>query len=184
MEYEVLGWPSEGPTLRLDHRRFAYAGKFVMSNTGKAVVRDPNANGSDADDPDTALLGVVAFNEDRTDPDTVWLRYITTRKDRRGEGIGARLGAYTTQRVHNRGYERVVIAVNNPFAYHAMAKAGFGFTGERTGIAELVLEHPSDRERYQEGLADFRERDLAQSERAFIDANEHAEPPPIVELPE
>ena len=39
MEYVLLGWPPDGPTLRLDHRRFAYAGKFVMSTTGKAVVR-------------------------------------------------------------------------------------------------------------------------------------------------
>lgn len=177
MEYVVLGWPPEEPTLRLDHRQFAYAGKFVMSNTGKAVVRD-----SDADDSD--ILGVVAFNEDRTDPDAVWLRYITTRTDRRGEGIGARLAAYITARAHDRGYERVVIAVNNPFAYHALSKAGFGFTGERTGIAELVLEHPSDQTRYREGLTVFRERDLSEEEHAFIDAKEQEGPPPVADPPD
>ncbi|RRJ29039.1 GNAT family N-acetyltransferase [Halocatena pleomorpha] len=176
MEYEVLGWPSAGPTLRLDHREFAYAGKFVMSNTGKAIVRD-SAAGSD-------IVGAVAFNEDRTAPDTVWFRYITTRKERRGEGIGARLAAYTTARAHDRGYDRVVIAVNNPFAYHALSKAGFGFTGERTGIAELVLEHPSDRARYREGLAVFRERDLTEAEQAFLDAKADAGPPPVVTLPD
>ncbi|ERH03826.1 MAG: hypothetical protein J07HR59_00951, partial [Halorubrum sp. J07HR59] len=37
MEFTVLGWPPEAPTLRLDFRTFAYAGKFVMSTTGKAV---------------------------------------------------------------------------------------------------------------------------------------------------
>lgn len=179
MEYVVLGWPSEGPTLRLDHRQFAYAGKFVMSNTGKAVVRDPDADTSDA-----GILGAVAFNEDRTDPDTMWLRYITTRNDRRGEGIGARLAAYTTARIHAREYVRVVIAVNNPFAYHALSKAGFGYTGEQTGIAELVLEHPSDRTRYREGLAVFRERDLTEAERGFLDVKEHVGPPPVVEPPD
>ena len=40
MEVVVIGWPPNGPTLRLDYRRFSYAGKFVMSNTGKAVVRE------------------------------------------------------------------------------------------------------------------------------------------------
>ncbi|MUV90296.1 GNAT family N-acetyltransferase, partial [Halapricum sp. CBA1109] len=39
MEYALLGWADDGPTLRLDHERFAYAGKFVMSATGKAVAR-------------------------------------------------------------------------------------------------------------------------------------------------
>ncbi len=174
MEYEVLGWPSEGPTLRLDHRQFAYAGKFVMSNTGKVVVRDANAE----------ILGAIAFNEDRTDPDTVWIRYITVRKDRRGEGIGARLAAYTTARAHDYGYERIVIAVNNPFAYHALSKAGFGFTGERTGLAELVLEHPSDRTRYREGLTVFRDRDLSEAERSFLDVKENTGPPSVVKPPD
>ena len=82
MERLVLGWPSDGPTLRLDHRRFSYAGKFVMSNTGKAVVRDPGA--ATDREYDDAVLAAVAFNEDRTDPATMWLRYVTVRGDRRG----------------------------------------------------------------------------------------------------
>lgn len=170
MEYTVLGWPEDGPTLRLDYRRFSYAGKFVMSSTGKAVARE-----------DDTILAAVAFNEDRTDSDTLWLRYITTRQDHRGEEIGPRLAAFITDHAHERGYTRVTIAVNNPFAYQALHKAGFGFTGEQTGIAELVLEHPSDRARYHEGLDVFRERDLSEEEETFL-AN--AEIPSIIKSPE
>lgn len=169
MEYAVLGWPPDGPTLRLDHRRFGYAGKFVMSNTGKAVAREEDE-----------ILSVVAFNEDRTDSKTLWLRYITTRRDRRGEGIGTDLAAFITGRAHDRSYDRVTIAVNNLFAYHALFKAGFGFTGERTGIAELVLEHPSESLRYQEGLDIFGERDLSVNERTFLDKKEDEGPPIVI----
>ena len=85
----MLGWPPDGPTLRLDYRRFSYAGKFVMSNTGKAVVRDPGET-SDRE-YDDAVLAAVAFNDDRTDSSTLWLRYVTVRNDRRGEGLGPQL---------------------------------------------------------------------------------------------
>lgn len=170
MELELLGWPPDGPTLRLDHRRFSYAGKFVMSATGKAVARE-----------DGELVGAVAFNEDRTDPDALWLRYVTVRADRRGEGIGPRLLAFVRERAHDRGYERVRIAVNNPFAYEACYRAGFGYTGRRTGIAELVLERPGDRstERYQEGLDEFRGRDLSADEEAFLDRKRGDDPPEL-----
>ena len=40
MEFALLGWPEDGHSLRLDYREFAYAGKFVMTSTGKAVVGD------------------------------------------------------------------------------------------------------------------------------------------------
>jgi GNAT superfamily N-acetyltransferase len=168
MELELLGWPPDGPTLRLDHRRFSYAGKFVMSATGKAVVRE-----------DDELVGALAFNEDRTDPTTLWLRYVTVREDRRGEGVGPRLLAFVRDRARERGYERVRIAVNNPFAYEACYRANFGYTGRRTGIAELVLEHPGERsaERYREGLDEFRGRDLSPEEEAFLDARRDADPP-------
>lgn len=168
MELELLGWPPDGPTLRLDHRRFSYAGKFVMSATGKAVAREGGE-----------LVGAVAFNEDRTDPTTLWLRYVTVREDRRGGGIGPRLLAFARDRARERGYERVRIAVNNPFAYEACYRAGFGYTGRRTGIAELVLEHPDERstERYRAGLDEFRERDLSADEEAFLDRRRGADPP-------
>jgi predicted N-acetyltransferase YhbS len=203
MEYAVLGRAEEGPQLRLDYREFSYAGKFVMSNTGKAVVRDPDAESGEsvetgeATDPDPDLdrdwiaddriVAAVAFNEDRTDPATAWLRYVTVRRDRRGAGLGARLARFATARLRDREYERVKIAVNNPFAYHALYKAGFGYTGEQTGIAELVLARPGERspERYRTGLDAYREREnLESEERAFLSANVGSDPPDVVPVPE
>ncbi|WP_339104379.1 GNAT family N-acetyltransferase [Haloterrigena salinisoli] len=180
MEYDLLGWPSDGPKLRLDHERFSYAGKFVMTNTGKAVARTD----------DGELVAAVAFNEDRTDESTLWLRYVTVARDRRGEGIGPELLARVRDRALERGYERLRIAVNNPFAYEALYRSGFAYTAETTGIAELVLEHPSPvddaadpggepdaRERYQAGLEEFRERDLSDEEEEFLASREESEPP-------
>ncbi|WP_227355659.1 GNAT family N-acetyltransferase [Haladaptatus salinisoli] len=181
MEYAVLGWPEDEPTLRLDHERFSYAGKFVMSNTGKAVARVEvgEAESEDAEDADGGIIAAVAFNEDRTDEEMMWLRYVTVRAERRGEGIGPRLIRFATERIRARNYRRVKIAVNNPFAYQALYRAGFGFTGEETGIAELVLTYPGDRSRetYQAGLDVFRERDLSTDEEAFLAEREGEKPP-------
>ena len=180
METTLLGWPSDGPTLRLDHRRFSYAGKFVMSNTGKAVVREDDGESGGGE-----VIAAVAFNEDRTDAATLWLRYVTVRADRRGEGIGPRLLAFVRDRARERGYDRVRIAVNNPFAYEACYRVGFGYTGRRTGIAELVLEHPDpgdrSREVYQRGLDAFDERELSADEEAFLDQKRDADPPERLE---
>jgi GNAT superfamily N-acetyltransferase len=192
MEYAVLGWPDDGPTLRLDHREFAYAGKFVMSNTGKAVCREtaePSRNeraASAASRDGGELIGAVSFNADRTDDDAAWLRYVTVRRDRRGDGVGARLAAFAIRRLHDRGYRVVRIAVNNPFAYHALYKAGFGFIGDETGIAELVLAHPaSDDADYGAGLDRFRARDgLSDAEESFLAAKAGAGPPETVDVPE
>ncbi len=171
LAFEFLGWPDEGPTLRLDYRSFAYAGKFVMSSTGKAVARE-----------DGEVVAALAFNADRTDPSTCWLRYVTVREDRRGEGIGPRLIAFALSEVDER-YERVRIAVNNPFAYEALYKVGFGFIGNETGIAELVLARPPpdcrSADRYRDGLDRFRERELSDAEERFLAAREGASPPPV-----
>ena len=190
MEFVVCGWPEDGPTLRLDYRRFSYAGKFVMSQTGKAVARETDAAASTGDSEfDEWVVAAVAFNEDRTDPDTLWFRYITVRDDRRGEGIGARLAAFAAERAATRGYDRLRIAVNNPFAYEALHKAGFGYTGRETGIAELVLERPAGRptERsrtaYQAGLDVYRERDLSDGEQRFLTSRNDVEPPAVIEPP-
>ncbi len=168
MELELLGWPPDGPTLRLDWRRFSYAGKFVMSSTGKAVARE-----------DGDVVAALAFNEDRTDPDVLWFRYVTVREDRRGEGIGPRLLSFGLERARERDYDVVKIAVNNPFAYEACYHVGFRFTGETTGLAELVLSWPSeaDPDAYQAGLDRYRERDLSTEESAFLDRKSGAEPP-------
>jgi GNAT superfamily N-acetyltransferase len=167
---------------RLDHERFAYAGKFVVPGP-KTVALEPGAS---ADFPDPregyaeGVVAAVAASEDRTDPDALWLRYVTVRADRRGEGVGTRLAAWTTARAHERGYGTVTIAVNNLYSYEALSKAGFGFTGRETGLAELVLAHPSDRSRYEEGLAVLAERDLTDEERAFVAEKRDRGPPQVV----
>ncbi|WP_049901495.1 GNAT family N-acetyltransferase [Natrinema sp. J7-1] len=179
MKYELLAWPPDGPKLRLDHERFSYAGKFVMTNTGKAGGRTA----------DGRLVAAVAFNADRTDEDTLWLRYVTVDRERRGEGIGPRLCRLVRDRAVDRGYDRLRIAVNNPFAYEALYRTGFTYTGETTGIAELILEYPTpnsdtdvdadwtERERYQAGLEEYRARDLSADEEAFLESQRDSEPP-------
>ncbi|WP_242695535.1 GNAT family N-acetyltransferase [Halomontanus rarus] len=196
---ETLGWPPDGPTLRLDYRRFSYAGKFVMSNTGKAVVRAGESesleeetietDGTD-EDFETDILAAVAFNEDRTDPDALWLRYVTVRADRRGNGIGPRLVRHVRDRALERGYDRLRIAVNNPYAYEALSRVGFEYTGETTGIAELLLEYPGPaklrdddlgtrEERYRRGLEAFLEadRELTGEEVSFLESKLDRGPP-------
>ncbi len=180
---EIVGWPADGPTLALHHERFSYAGKFVMSNTGKAVARlesgsidlppdvptDASATGTPAYETD--VVAAVAFNEDRTDADTCWIRYVTVERDHRGQGIGPRLTAHVRDAARDRGYDRLRIAVNNPYAYDALWKAGFGFTGRTTGLAELVLEHPADDPAsYRRGLERFQtgDRSLSSEEVAFV----------------
>ncbi|RQG92574.1 GNAT family N-acetyltransferase [Natrarchaeobius chitinivorans] len=192
MECELLGWPPDGPKLRLDHERFSYAGKFVMTNTGKAVARDEGR-----------IVAAASFNEDRTDERTLWIRYVTVDRDRRGEGIGPLLLALVRDRGVERGYDRIRIAVNNPFAYEALYRTGFEYTGDTSGIAELVLEYPpsleasgdgeingddgtaetaceggpSTRERYQAGLEEFRDRDLSRPEAEFLASRRGDDPP-------
>lgn len=181
MDLVVLGWPPDGPTLRLDYQRFSYAGKFVMTNTGKAVVRDESQS-TDGEWNDE-VLAAAAFNEDRTDDGALWIRYVTVRDDRRGDGLGSRLCAFVAERAAERGYDRIRIAVNNPFAYEALYRAGFAYTGETTGIAELVLERPAeepaspDVDRYQAGLDRYRERDLSEEERQFLERKRGKAPP-------
>lgn len=171
VHYEILEWPPEGSKLRLDHERFSYAGKFVMTNTGKAVAR-----------VDGEVVAAVAFNEDRTDASTLWLRYVTVARERRGEGIGPRLLALVRDRATERGYERLKIAVNNPYAYEALHQVGFTYTGETTGLAELILEYDGDRSsvddhRYRAGLEEFAERDLSEDETRFLEEKLERGPP-------
>jgi GNAT superfamily N-acetyltransferase len=197
MEAVLLGWPPDGPKLELDYRRFSYAGKFVMTNTGKAVYLDAAETDRDGEREErpgeqteadaggyTDVLAAVAFNEDRTDPSTLWLRYVTVREDRRGQGLGPRLCTFVTRRAADQGYERARIAVNNPFAYEALYRAGFAFIGEETGLAELVLERPTtavaeDRSAatYRAGLDRYRERDLSEAETAFLERRTGSDPP-------
>jgi GNAT superfamily N-acetyltransferase len=199
MDFAVLGW--EGVAFRLDHRRFAYAGKFVVPG-GKAVVLEPGASIPPLPDPREShargILAAVAFSADRTDPSALWIRYVTVRTDRRGEGVGPRLLAVVADRAASEGYEQARIAVNNPFAYEAAYKAGFAYTGTTTGIAELVCRRPTgdlarselddhgrDRstEKYRSGIARYRERDLSPAEERFCERARERGTPPVVDSP-
>ncbi|ERH03801.1 MAG: hypothetical protein J07HR59_00924, partial [Halorubrum sp. J07HR59] len=93
--------------------------------------------------------------------------------------LGAKLAAFTADRIEDNGYDTVRIAVNNVFAYEALHKAGFGYTGRETGLAELVLERPGPDPsvRYQEGLDVFRERDLSDGEASFLETRRGVAPP-------
>ena len=203
MEFVILGWPVDEPTLRLDYRRFSYAGKFVTGN-GIAVVRgeapEDHHSPTSADLPDLpatlsesdfvdGILAAVAFNTDRTAPDTLWLRYLTVRHDLRASGLqlGPRLAAFLTARAAEKGYTTARIAVNNAFSYHALYKAGFASTGRETGLAELILERPTaepadqSTSTYQAGLDTFGDRtELSDTETAFISKYSNAEPPDLV----
>lgn len=173
MKFELLGRPPDGPTLSLDYREFAYAGKFVMSSTGKTVAREGGE-----------ILGALAFSPDHDDPAVVHLRYVTVRDDRQGEGIGSRLLRFSAETLQGAPYETVTIAVNNPLAYQACYRAGFAFTGRETGIAELVMTYTPDEHRssraYRDGLKRFEERDLPQPQQAAL---ERTEIPDLVDVP-
>ncbi|WP_248896288.1 GNAT family N-acetyltransferase [Haloplanus halobius] len=185
MAFALLGWPPDGPTLRLDYRRFAYAGKFVLGATGKAVVYDANAAAEDSA-YDDAVLAAASFSPDRTDDDCLCVRYITVRDDRQGDGLGSRLLAFVADCAEARGFDRLRIAVNNPVAYRAAYRAGFGFTGDETGLAELVCERPGprDAETYRDGLERYRGREFDDEMASFLDDERGSDPPAVVDPPD
>jgi GNAT superfamily N-acetyltransferase len=185
VEYEVLGYPPDAPTLRLDHERFAYAGKFVMSDTGKAVARDPGDPVDSGERWDTPV-GVTSFSEHHDQSERARIRYVTVREDRRGEGVGSRLLRFTADTLAGR-FEAVAIAVNNPIAYQAAYRAGFVWTGRETGMAELLLLYDpggAATERYRAGFEVFERRDLPDPYRAVIERHADRDPPPLVDVPE
>lgn len=178
----MLGWSAAEPTLRLDHRQFAYAGNFRVGGTGKAVARESGT-----------VLAAASFSPDRTDDGTLVVRYVTVRRDSQGEGLGPRLLRYVAERARERSFETVRIAVNNPVAYEACYRAGFAFTGEESGVAELVLVYAPDGDRvpeedrspeaYRRGLSTFAGRDLPPDAASFVEGKLGGEPPPPVPDP-
>ncbi|ERH11936.1 MAG: hypothetical protein J07HB67_00947 [halophilic archaeon J07HB67] len=204
MFHRLLGWPPDGPRLRLDYRAFAYAGKFHTPDTGVAVTLDPETRpvaaldldgpppadppaDRDWTDPADPVVAAVACNADRTDDGVVWFRYVTVRRDKRGGGIAPRLCRFLASRAPER-FDTARIAVNNVFSYHALWKAGFADTGRETGLAERVLERPTDTvasndpERYRAGLRSFADRDLSEAELSFLATHRDAEPPERVSV--
>lgn len=164
----MLGWPPDAPRLDLDHERFAYAGKFVTGRTGKVVARDAGE-----------VVGAVAVNADRAVADGCRIRYVTVRDDRQSEGIGPRLLTVACRAATDRGYETVRIGVNNPFAFEAAYRAGFEYTGETAGMAELVLTWPAQgsAQAYRRGLTIFAERDLEPPARRLVERGRARGPP-------
>lgn len=193
MKYAVIATPDDALGFRLDWKHYSYAGKFVMTNTGKAVAADSTVLGQSGWPPSARVAetdGVYAaasFNRDREDGDVAWIRYVTVRDDRQGEGIAPRLCAATTGwLLDSWDVSRVRIAVNNPYAYDALYKAGFGWTGEETGLRERILEHPTPPDavgRYGDGLRSYLDAEPTDAERAFVDDRLDRGPPPLVDAP-
>ena len=184
----MLGSPPDAPTLRLDHERFAYAGKFVMSDTGKSVACDPGKHDGSRADSQTGseLVGATSFSEDHDQSERVRIRYVTVREDRRGEGIGPRLLCFTADALAER-FAAVAIAVNNPIAYQAAYRAGFVWTGRETGMAELLLSYDSGvptADRYRAGLEVFGSRDLPTPHRSLVERHADDSPPSPVPVPD
>jgi GNAT superfamily N-acetyltransferase len=158
-EHEIVG--RSDVTLELDEDEFAYAGKFRVTS-GKAVTRSEDG-----------IVAALSFSPDHADDDAVRVRYITVRSGLRGEGIGSELLGYAADRLLER-YGAVRISVNNPFSYGAARKAGFGWTGEKTGLAELVMEKPRPldgdeaAERHEGALGLLGERDLSDDEEEYL----------------
>ncbi|MFP4218468.1 MAG: GNAT family N-acetyltransferase [Salinarchaeum sp.] len=171
--YDLLGWATDGPILDLDHTVFGYAGKFRTPRTGKAVARDEN------------IVAAACFNDDRAYANALRIRYLTVREDRRGEAIGPRLAAFVRRRARDRGYDRVRIAVNNPIAYDALYKTGFGYTGEERELGEVLLEAPDNQPEtaYYNGLDAFTREDLPAAHRTVIDRGRDRGPPAPVTVP-
>lgn len=171
MYIEFRGSPEGGPQVDVDHTRFRYAGKFNMTTTGKALLIK-----------DETWIAIASFNRDRTCEDRVWLRYITVRDDHQQAGIGPRFLRSITKELREHA-SSVRIAVNNPYAYQAAYKSGFVFTGEQTGIAEVILEYPEiwTLHAYEAGLTEFTNREgLSEQEREFVSEKRHGPPPPVI----
>lgn len=177
MEFAVISWPDvEGGTLDLDHTVFSMAGRFVRPGPGTAVARRGKT-----------VIAAARFNTDRTDGDVGRIRTIAVRTDRRGEGIGSRLLAGLRVVLLDGRYRRLRIAVNNPYAYQAAYRAGFAWTGRTSGMAELVLEAPSDGTdaEYAMGMTRYAERtELPDAMRTFAAERADQSAPEPVPAPE
>jgi len=178
VKFVLLAGPTGDATLDLDHREFPLAGDFVQPR-GVAVAREPSGEG------DPNVVAATAFDPDRAADDTARIRAITVRANRRGEGIGARLAAFTRAALHGRGWDRILIAVATPVAYHALHKADFADTGETTGLRERLLLHPPPDAPvpYATGLRWYLDHDPAFAERAFVAERAAASPPDPVPVP-
>tara|TARA_Y100000996_G_scaffold398933_1_gene367464 strand:- start:3216 stop:3755 length:540 start_codon:yes stop_codon:yes gene_type:complete len=159
IRYSTLGDIEGGPSVFLERDKFSYAGKFVGKGTGKILAK----NGE-------KIIAALSFSGDRNDKEVIWIRYVVVEKNLRGRGIGPKLLSYAVESFVGR-VRLVKIATNNIFAYRALYKSGFEYTGKKTGILELVLECPraQTQERYLEGIEIFRSvKSLTDEEVEFV----------------
>lgn len=170
--YEFLGWPDDDPTIDISHERFAYAGKFILPDTGKAIVRSSQLGSH-------SIKGAVAFNDDRGVPDAARVRYITVSESARGRRLGPKLALFIQDQIIGQQYSLVRIAVNNPIAYEAMYRAGFYYTGETRQLNEVVLSTSASRStsKYKTGLQTFDKDDLPDRQAKLIDRGMDRGPP-------
>ena len=142
IKFSIEGDIEGGPPIFLHGDKFSYAGKFITKDAGKILARI-----------DEEVVGAISFNKDRNDEDIGWIRYMVVEKDHRGEGIGPELITYAIG-VLRENVGLIKVATNNIFAYRALYKSGFAYTGKTTGIAELVLEYPKNQtmQKYIEGV--------------------------------
>jgi predicted acetyltransferase len=149
MEFVVMGDLEGGPSIFLEEKKFSYAGKFVMKDTGKIVGKIEGD-----------IIAAASFNFDRTDKKIAWIRCISIRKDKRREGIGHNLILYITKKIVGGVPVCVRVAVNNPIAYDTFYKAGFEYTGNEVGLCELILEYPKNQtyDMYRKGAEIFENR--------------------------
>ncbi len=166
----VLLGLEEATSIVLPQEEFAYAGQYRMQRYGKAVLtRRPDLPTAAA-----AIIAALTTDRHRVHHDRLVVRTIDVRRAERGNGWGPLLLRSVLPAVATAGYTTVQINVNNPFAYIAACKAGFGWTGRTTGLAELMMTRPTDRPstwsrgRFIAGLSLYRRRRLATASRGLI----------------
>jgi len=166
----VLLGLEEATSIVLPQEEFAYAGQYRMKRYGKAVLtRRPDRPTAAA-----AIIAALSTDRHRIQENRLVVRTIDVRREARGNGWGPLLLRSVLPAVATAGFETIQINVNNPFAYIAACKAGFGWTGRTTGLAELIMTRPTDRPsrwsrgRFIAGLSLYRRRRLDTASRGLI----------------
>ena len=165
----ILGL-EEAISLDLPQEEFAYAGQYRMQRYGKAILtRRPERPTAAA-----AIIAALTTDRHRIHHDRMVVRTIDVRRAERGNGWGPLLLRSVAHAYSTAGFDTVQINTNNPFAYIAACKAGFGWTGRTTGLAELIMTRPTDRPtrwsrgRFIAGLSLYRHPRLDAAGRRLI----------------
>ncbi len=155
VEFEFVG----SKRLLLDHESFSYAGKYRLP-TNKVVARDCEGD----------VVAALSYDEDRVD-EAARIRYLSVRDDHQQEGVAQGLVEYAAERLLEE-YDAVKISVNNPYAYEAVHRAGFRYTGGGGPQNEVVLQRPletAEEDGYAKGLRRLLEADLPEEQSRYIE---------------